>query len=355
MSKIFLDGFFSSYFEGTHHIPIDYCQFNKTNWLQKLPDDCDLVAISFYTNLFHQYLWIIDYILPRTKKLYINISEPTDSSVLDYINCTASEKITIFTDIVTNLPQYDNKFKTKVSWFIGSMNYYRNNDYCTEILSRVLIPRSWQPRSKIFDCLLGRQAEHRNFIEKLYNNCNFKEKFIYNYYKDDVSKGIWDKNTSDNNNINLRLSDNTIISKFAVLPYEIYNDSYISIVAETTTFNSFSQFTEKIAKPILARRPFVVFCGQYYLRNLRKLGFMTFGDIKDEFGHPVIDESYDTIEDNRQRWTAAWHQIEKIKNADFDLLHAQVQRVLDHNLSHFLCTDWHKEIRIEFEKDLKLL
>ena len=53
---------------------------------------------------------------------------------------------------------------------------------------------------------------------------------------------------------------------------------------------------------MLACRLFVVISGQYYLQNLRKLGFKTFDS--------VIDESYDLEPADHIRWTKAIEQAE---------------------------------------------
>lgn len=349
MSKIYLDSYFSELLVKSNYTSIqDYCQFNNTNWLQTLPYDCDIVGVSFYTNRYHEYINLIQQILPRTKKLVINLSEPTDTSVLEFVQALKHPKIVFYSDIVVNEPA---NVKTNISWFIQPTNFYKEHDWAKEILSRILIPRSWEPRPHVYDCLLGQQRAHRNTIENYYNACDFKDKFIYSYYKKNIHQGLWDDLGGFKLNINVAVTEKLNVSRFAILPLDIYNKSYLSIVAETIASNRYSQFTEKIAKPILARRPFVVFCGQYYLRNLRQLGFKTFGDILDLYDRPVIDESYDTISDNKQRWTMAWREIERLKNADYDLFYAQIQHILDHNLMHFLCTDWHQEIKNEFVTD----
>ena len=91
-----------------------------------------------------------------------------------------------------------------------------------------------------------------------------------------------------------------------IIPVEVYNNTAYSIVAETDTENSFSFFTEKIAKPLLTKRLFIVFSGYKYLENLRKLGFKTFDGI--------IDESYDLIENTEDRFQAICNEVTRINN-----------------------------------------
>jgi hypothetical protein len=111
-------------------------------------------------------------------------------------------------------------------------------------------------------------------------------------------------------------------------------------VAETTAENSYNQYTEKVAKPIVAGRPFVAFAGQHYLANLRHLGFKTF--------ESVIDESYDSIANLRERMQAAWYQVEWLCAQDPAHIYGELHDVLQHNHEHFLSTDWHSTIRKHF-------
>jgi hypothetical protein len=69
------------------------------------------------------------------------------------------------------------------------------------------------------------------------------------------------------------------ISLSQVVPIKAYNQTAYSVVAETNFADDFVFHTEKIVKPILARRLFIVFGGHQYLKNLRQLGFKTFNNI----------------------------------------------------------------------------
>lgn len=345
MSKIFLDGFFSEIFKKQDHTPIPhYCQHNLTNWIEALPDDCDVVGISFWKNDYDAYIPLINHLLNKTKKLLLNISEPTNEYLLDFIEKITNPKIKIFTDIVSNTEKVYN-FKTNISWFISPTNYYAEYQWAKELLYNITTPRAWESRSKIFDCLLGTKKNHRDIIHSLYNKSKFKDKIDFTYYKDNPDDGVWGPYHRANESFidHIRF-DIFNLSQFAMVPYYVYNDSYYSIVAETTAFNSFNQYTEKIAKPIIARRPFVVFCGQHYLRNLQLLGFKTFSDIVDESGNLIIDESYDNEANDKVRWIMAWNQVEKLCAIDPITTLAHFQHILEHNAMHFFNTNWNQEI-----------
>jgi hypothetical protein len=108
-----------------------------------------------------------------------------------------------------------------------------------------------------------------------------------------------------------------------IIPFKVYNESLYSVVCETQFSNDITFFTEKTAKPIIAKRLFIMIAGQYYLKHLRSLGFRTFGHI--------VDESYDEMENNEERWTAAIKQVEKLCALDPTYVIAQCKDILEHN------------------------
>ncbi len=74
---------------------------------------------------------------------------------------------------------------------------------------------------------------------------------------------------------------------------DAYIDTYFSVVTETVFDYPYSFRTEKIVKPLGMGHPFVVAANRGYYRDLRNLGFRTFGHL--------IDESFDEIDDNATR------------------------------------------------------
>lgn len=74
-----------------------------------------------------------------------------------------------------------------------------------------------------------------------------------------------------------------------------YIDTYFSVVTETVFDYPYSFRTEKIWKPIGMGHPFIAVASAGYYRDLHNLGFRTFGN--------VIDESFDSIDDNQLRLT----------------------------------------------------
>jgi hypothetical protein len=105
-------------------------------------------------------------------------------------------------------------------------------------------------------------------------------------------------------------------------PYEVYNSSWYSIIAETYQNHRY-QPTEKTAKAFLGQRIFVSFCCKHFLKNLKKLGFKTFNSI--------IDESYDEVEDTVKRFDMAWQQVRMLAQSDPKNVYDKVQDILQHN------------------------
>jgi hypothetical protein len=346
--KIYLDGFF-----------YQLCQYPTTAThfqnISEIPNDCDIIAVSFYNHHWHEYLLTIQELSTRTKKLLVNLSEPTsgDLSFTTFVNSIDHDNVYLFSDVIFNSTPKAN-IETIVSWFIGPENFYATQSRASERmiqLDKVLQHQPLLPaqlalgnstknmylvsqRSMMFDCLLGTQRPHRDIIQTCYTNSQCRDKILFSYYKnnDNIAQGTWDQDVDQ--------FQGTSTTRYALLPLNIYNQTYYSIVAETTTENSYNQYTEKVAKPIIAGRPFVAFAGQNYLSNLRRLGFKTFA--------PVVDESYDTIADLHQRMHAAWHQVEWLCAQDPEHVYRELYDVLQHNHQHFLSTDWHKAIRKHF-------
>lgn len=116
-----------------------------------------------------------------------------------------------------------------------------------------------------------------------------------------------------------------------VLPTQVYNQSAYSIVCETWYSNTALMVTEKLAKPLIGRRLFIVFSGMHYLKFLRQQGFETFGS--------VIDESYDDIEDDHARWQAAFEQVRALCSMDQNQVLARIRSTVDHNYLHVMNRD----------------
>mgnify|MGYP000079224382 CR=1 FL=1 len=82
-----------------------------------------------------------------------------------------------------------------------------------------------------------------------------------------------------------------------------FNES-LPYFLENVNLESNVFISEKTFKPIAAMQPFIIVGSQHALKYLRKLGYKTFS--------PYINEHYDTIENNEDRFNAVWTEVERL-------------------------------------------
>lgn len=106
---------------------------------------------------------------------------------------------------------------------------------------------------------------------------------------------------------------------------EFYPNFLIDIVAETFSVGQTFFPTEKTVRPMLLKKPFIVFGPKDYLEYLRQMGFRTFGDF--------WDETYDGYSDT-DRYSKILQLIDWIAKKSLDELetiYLDMQYTLDHN------------------------
>ena len=236
-------------------------------------------------------------------------------------------------------------FKQWMDWFIMSTYFYKQNPILDQ-----LSPYSSKP--KIFDILLGHARPHRTKIYDYILKNNLNDRVVMTYMRNafkplqqlTTSDWIWPEGLSiPEKDITWTVSpvnyQGRSMSLSTVVPINIYNETAYTIVTETNYFNHFNFYTEKIVKPILAERLFLVFAGQHYLRNLRNLGFKTFDGI--------IDERYDDVEDTELRFQLVFEQIQYLIDQPQDEILAKVKHITEHNKRVMLSTDWYEDFSRE--------
>lgn len=232
---------------------------------------------------------------------------------------------------------------TFIDWFKRTTWVY--NETGTEIL----IKKNNFSKQKYFEILLGARRIHRDFVYEYCKKNNLFTDNIITYYQNmNLNLGL--ANNSQfiigNNHINFSNPINHTVKSISyrgvecplslVIPYEIYNQSYYSLVAETNAENHFSFFTEKIAKPILARRLFIAIAGHHYLKNLQSLGFKTF--------HGIINEEYDNEENHINRWQMAMEQVKFLTTQNPQHVYSQINDIIEHNFQHMININWEKSV-----------
>jgi hypothetical protein len=114
---------------------------------------------------------------------------------------------------------------------------------------------------------------------------------------------------------------------------QLYQDSYFNVILETMIDIDGSGgqlISEKTFKPIFNNQFFVAVSSVDHQRHLRELGYKTFGR--------CIDESYDSVADNQQRFEAVLLLTQELASADQQFLHdlyKNLQPEITHNFQMF--------------------
>jgi hypothetical protein len=130
--------------------------------------------------------------------------------------------------------------------------------------------------------------------------------------------------------IDRAFADGNLSAHFGHFEYKLLQSCFLHVVNETVFYHNKLHLTEKIFKPIIARRPFVLVAAPGNLEYFRSYGFQTFD--------AWIDESYDTEPNNSKRLNMIAQQIQRIAQmptAQRDAMHQEMQQVLQHNYNHF--------------------
>jgi hypothetical protein len=224
-------------------------------------------------------------------------------------------------------------------WFKTTTTVYKD----PEVIPVIEQYRPYQTKPRYFDALLGSPKPHRDFVANAVKQHGLDNKFILTYggnWDDNVFYAkdyfIWEPNTemieSGPGTMGYVKFHGHLCHLSQVIPTAVFNDTAYSIVAETDHDNTLSFFSEKTAKPMIYKRLFIVFSGYKFLHNLRALGFKTFDGI--------IDESYDLIQDDTARYSAAFEQVRWLCTQDQQTIYNQIYDILEHNYSLIMNTDW---------------
>jgi len=255
--------------------------------------------------------------LPEDVQIII-ISMELHIESLVFMKKNSSKRFTyIIGGILNDQLQVDAKLLYNSSWLVSTGSFYnRNNKHLSHT------------KEYHFEIMYGVSRYHRVFVND--NVSHFRDKIFETPFlktssvsTESISPGdLWEDDIIHVNSSRVEFNGHVMLPS-QVMPYKIYNKAAYSIVCETNYHNWFSFFTEKIAKPLTAGRLFIIISGQHYLRNLRSLGFKTFGD--------VVDESYDEIENQEERWLAAIDSAHQLTLLPQDVVLTKCNDIFEHN------------------------
>ena len=151
-------------------------------------------------------------------------------------------------------------------------------------------------------------------------------------------------------NLEYYIPTKTEVASSASADYEIedYNATEFEVVLETLFDDDRLQLTEKILRPIALGQPFILAATHGSLEYLRSYGFRTFGTI--------IDESYDLIEDPRERLEAVVRAMKEItlwSDQEREEKMAIVNKIAAYNRKHFFSGKFFNQVTDELRTNLK--
>jgi len=129
---------------------------------------------------------------------------------------------------------------------------------------------------------------------------------------------------------------------------EDYATTGVEVVLETLFDDNRHHLTEKTLRPIACGRPFILVATPGSLQYLKQYGFKTFDGI--------IDETYDSILDPRERLKAIVQEIKRIScldNGQKRLVWSKLYAISEHNKRLFFSDEWHDRIVKEFQDNFE--
>jgi len=304
----------------------------------------------------------------KTKFLFINLAEgfqPTvvdkihrianilethiDSKNLIYMTSSIGAEKTYETLFISNLSKNTN-WKNKIS-ILSTHAFHLYCQWSMEGLNNI-INYTIKEKSKDFLCfnkvprehrirLLNRVLEH-NLLDRSYYSFEGVDRWI-DFLPDEFNSIKLNKNKFP-----LRLNitpDRLNPAMLEIQDITYFDNSYFSVVTETTFYNNDHPrivrygtldnifITEKTFKCFPAMHPFIVFAYPNLLSELRKLGYKTFT--------PLIDETYDTIINDDDRFEAIWNEITRLLQKtpeEWIQWQTDIKEIVEYNKNHFYST-----------------
>ena len=240
------------------------------------------------------------------------------------------------------------KSKNLYDWYyfyhgFAALDWYRDFQYMN--------PSSFNRFDKVFICynhLISKLRSYRlHLVSNIIEQDLLKHGLVSLFLNDNI--GTWQEAIEDPENpldnrarvkIHQALHDRTeplIIdttepngSLSAEVNFKDLTRALFHVVTETVYFLPKLHLTEKVFKPIVAKRPFFLVAAPGNLAYLKRYGFKTF----DRW----IDESYDLEEDHYIRIEKITAELARLCAMDMSALeqmHLEMQEVLEYNFNHF--------------------
>lgn len=251
-----------------------------------------------------------------------------DQECHSYQYIEKDSRIQVWDSTINNHP----RIHTYLFWF----DWVREIEEHVDNHAKLVMPEN-KKADIVFDALLGSLRPHKEFVLNKIKEFSLEKKFITGacapHYNDQVPNTYVSGGNYESGKSMALFNDNQKANVSCFVPYDIYNKTWYSLVCETLGTGDNLFFTEKLAKPLIAGRIFVLF-GQYkQLHHLKQLGFKTFDSI--------VDESYDSETDDILRYTKAWNQVEFLMKQDPAEMYQKCKTILEHNRYVIKHTNWY--------------
>lgn len=252
-------------------------------------------------------------------------------TVVDFMNEYHDKPVRFQSNLVP-LKECKSNFSYTNDMFMSGPKLYQENKMCKKLLQK-LLKHDEKQVNKHWDMLLGEASDNKDWLFEQIKNHLVHDKTLLTYFGRDTNKGAWSVDVvRPKTHTAETLNKDTQIRCSDLIDPEIYNSTYYTAMIETTIHNDFAMFSEKQAKPIIAKRPFIIFGSCGHLKAFRSLGFKSFSE--------VIDESYDNIVDKSQRWQKALDSMLLLSRQDPLQVYKKLTQVLEHNKKHFEDNEW---------------
>lgn len=343
----------------TCHFHFNNLNLNNTVYFKSIDDffasDCEIKYAGFHVPFDSRdtaWLDTIDQIYGQVNKIFVFCSELHAHTVQQLIDLDRP-KFVFFVCGKINFQFKFAKVYRWLDWFVTSVHFYKVIQ--PNLLADKLIHN--QPKRFFFDILLGCQRTHRDFVYNFILHNDLTHKVVITYFR------FWNVDLRETEHIfeteGLEFLEESSYTHSVhqvkyygykmnlsqIVPIQIYNDCYFTIITETNAVNEFNFFTEKTVKPLLAKRLFVVIAGQGFLQTLRSYGFRTFDT--------VIDESYDLEPDSNKRWTMALEQVKYLTTIDSQVVNEKIQDIVQHNHDIILGYQWYNDLAVKLLAEIQ--
>ena len=342
--NILHDNLISKFTNGKSVYFYPFGTYQQQNFLNTKIDSVD-PGFGTYSQQWHvQNSWIhcyffdqepyYDYTLPIIRKSQLQPGHFTGPSRINLL--ANSEHSKLKNNFVKSNGYYD--------WYyfyhgFAALDWYRDFQY--------IEPGSFNRFDKVFICYNHLTSKYRSYRLHLVSSLleqDLVKSGSVSLFHEGWQKTIEDPNNPLDNRARVKIykqlrniSDPLIIDTAtpdgtlsASVNFDSLTSALFHVVTETVYFQDKLHLTEKVFKPIVARRPFFLVSTPGSLAYLKRYGFRTF----DRW----IDESYDQEQDHYVRIEKITFELAKLcamSPAVLRQMHLEMQEVLEYNFTHF--------------------